>query len=211
MLVLVGLLVVVAVVAWACSSGSSGPGRTSNAQSNEASPSAAPVLAGLPALTPTPKPSQSPSPSPSKRSQTPKPKPAARERAPGEPCDSKDLVLNLQGKTEVYGAGGRPAFMLTLVNTGKVMCTTDVGPRSVEIRITSGSDRVWSSADCISGDGVDIQRLERGIPYVRTIEWDRRRSARDCSADRAEARPGTYVVGVRAAKLKAPKAVFHLR
>ncbi|MFB9962746.1 hypothetical protein [Sinosporangium siamense] len=206
MLVLVALLVVVAVVAWACSRSASGPQRSAAPLST---PASEPVLANLPSLTPTPSPSLGAS---QTRSQSPKAtKAAPRPKRPGEPCAERDLVLNLEGRTEVYTGDSRPGFMLTLVNTGKVMCTTDVGPRAVEIRITSGEDRVWSSADCISGDGLDIQRLERGIPYVRMIEWDRRRSGRDCVGDRTAARPGTYVVGVRAGKLTAPKAVFHLR
>ncbi|GAA3122734.1 hypothetical protein GCM10010466_12080 [Planomonospora alba] len=201
---LVAVLVVVAIVAWACSA-AGGPENTSKADAAPAgSPTPTPVLSGLPVVTVTPTPA----------ARTPSPKPATptpRPKRPGEPCEPADLVLNLLGEGEVHAAGSLPRFILTLVNTGEVMCTADVGPRALEVRITSGSDRVWSSADCLSGETEDLHRLERGIPYVRQFAWDRRRSGSDCRAKRTEARPGTYVAVVKAARLKSDKVVFHLR
>ncbi|MCG5215362.1 hypothetical protein [Streptosporangium sp. KLBMP 9127] len=206
MALLVGVLVVVAVVAWACTS-TSGPKRSSNSAA-PAPTSPEPILASLQA-TPTPAPAptltSTISPKPSK------PKPTIEPRRAGDTCDPGDLVLSLQGTQEVYLGDSRPRFMITLVNTGRLMCTADVGPRAMEIRITSGSDRIWSSSDCISGEGVQVRRLERGIPYVRPVEWDRHRSARDCAAKRSDARTGTYVAAVHSTDLKTPKTVFHLR
>ncbi|MBG0826745.1 hypothetical protein HS041_03010 [Planomonospora sp. ID67723] len=208
---LIAVLVVVAVVAWACSS-SSGPQNSSTPQAAGESPAPGGLLAGLPTVTVTP--AVPPAAAPASHSPTPTPKPAKptpRPKRPGDACDTADLVLSLQGEGEVYGAPDRPRFVLTLVNTGKVMCTTDVGPRTLEIRITSGDDRVWSSADCVSGETDDLHRLERGIPYVQVTEWDRHRSGSDCRAKRAAARPGTYVAVVQAPGMKSRKVVFHLR
>ncbi|MFJ2032865.1 hypothetical protein [Streptosporangium sp. NPDC087985] len=202
MAALIGVLVVVAVVVWACSS--SGPEKTSKVQaplSGSLTPD--PIVTVLPTVTVTP----SPSPTSTHRVA----KATVRAKRPGDACDSPDLVLNMQGRGDVYGPGSRPRFLLTLVNIGKVMCTADVGPRAMEVRITSGSDRVWSSADCVSGDVDDIRRLERGIPYVREIEWDRRRSGGDCTAKRDGVQAGTYVAVVHSPGLKSHKSVFHLR
>ncbi|MEV0379191.1 hypothetical protein [Nonomuraea sp. NPDC050643] len=206
MSVLVAVLVVVAVVAWACSSGGSGPGRTSSAQSTPSvTPAADPLLAGLRTLamgTASPSPTQA----------TPKASPSARPRRPGEMCTEQDLVLSLQGgKEQIYAGDSRPGFMVTLVNTGPVMCKADVGPRAMEVRITSGADRIWSTADCVSGAGTDVQELQRGVPYVRALEWDRRRSSSDCRATPATALPGTYVATVRMGRMRSAKGVFHLR
>ncbi len=207
--VLVAVLVVVAVVAWACSAGGSGPGRSSSAQSSPSatagtSPAVDPLLAGLRTLamgTATPSPSPSPKPSPTKR-----------PKRPGEPCSEEDLVLSLQsGKEQIYAGNARPSFLVTLVNTGSVMCKADVGPRAMEIRITSGADRIWSTADCVSGEGTEIRELQRGVPYVRSLEWDRRRSSPDCRATPAAALPGTYVAVARMGKMRTTKGVFHLR
>ncbi|WP_433247414.1 hypothetical protein ACQPYK_46970 [Streptosporangium sp. CA-135522] len=202
MAALVGVLVVVAIVAWACSS--SEPERSSDVQAQlDGPPTPDPIVTVLPTVTITP----SPSPTATRRSA----RPAAGAKRPGDACDSSDLVLNMQGQGDVYTLGSQPRFILTLVNIGKVMCTTDVGPRAMEVRITSGSDRVWSSADCVSGDTDDIRKLDRGIPYVREVEWDRRRSGGDCTAEREGARAGTYVAVVRSSGLRSPKTVFHLR
>ncbi|MEV0235154.1 hypothetical protein [Nonomuraea sp. NPDC050786] len=207
MSVLVAVLVVVAVVAWACSSGGSGPERASSAQTSpSATPVVDPLLAGLRTLAMG---TASPSPTPTT---TPTATSAAPPRRPGEPCATEDLVLSLQGgKEEIYSAGARPTFMVTLVNTGPVMCTTDVGPRAMEVRITSGEDRIWSTADCVSGVSSEIKKLQRGVPYVRALEWDRHRSSTDCRATPATALPGTYVATVHMGELRSPKGVFHLR
>ncbi|NUW32539.1 hypothetical protein HTZ77_14015 [Nonomuraea sp. SMC257] len=213
MSVLIAVLVVVAVVAWACSSGADGPQRSSSAESSAGeSPSADPLLAGLRTLalgtaTPTPQPSPN-------RDATPAAAAAAAGAGPdrpGQPCAEDDLVLSLQGKQDVYTGGAWPNFLVTLVNTGPVMCRADVGPRALEVRITSGEDRIWSTADCVSGPAGEQRELERGIPYVRTLDWDRRRSSADCRTTPASALPGTYVAVARMGKLKSPKGVFHLR
>ncbi len=120
-------------------------------------------------------------------------------------------MLSLRGGQDVYGEAARPSFLLTMVSTGDVACTVDVGPRTLETRITSGQDRVWSTADCVSGAGVDIQLLKRGVPYVRMIQWDRHRSGQDCTTARDPARAGTYVALAQSGGLKSSKVVFHLR
>ncbi|GAA2903075.1 hypothetical protein GCM10020220_110450 [Nonomuraea rubra] len=213
MSVLVAVLVVVAVVAWACSSGGSGPERTSSAQSSpsasgstaaKTTPAVDPLLAGLRTLAMG---TASPSPTP-----TPKAAPSERPRRPGEPCEEKDLVLSLQGgREEIYAGDARPTFLVTLVNTGSVMCKADVGPRAMEIKITSGADRIWSTADCVSGPGTEVKELQRGVPYVRSLEWDRRRSSSDCRSTPPAALPGTYVAVARMGKMRTNKGVFHLR
>ncbi|MEV1167307.1 hypothetical protein [Nonomuraea sp. NPDC049784] len=207
MSVLVAVLVVVAVVAWACSSGGSGPERASSAQTSpSATPVVDPLLAGLRTLAMG---TASPSPTPTT---TPTATVAAAPKRPGDPCAKEDLVLSLQGgKEEIYSAGARPTFMVTLVNIGPVMCTADVGPRAMEVRITSGEDRIWSTADCVSGVGSELKKLQRGVPYVRSLEWDRHRSSTDCRATPATALPGTYVATVHMGELRTPKGVFHLR
>ncbi|MBT2233097.1 hypothetical protein [Nonomuraea sp. NEAU-A123] len=206
MSVLVAVLVVVAVVAWACSSGGSGPQRPSSTQSSvSVSPTAAdPLLAGLHTMTmdtATP----SPTPSPSKAT------PAALPKRPGDPCSEGDLVLSMQGKQDVYAPGVQPNFLISLVNTGPVMCSADVGPRSMEVRITSGADRIWSTSDCVSGEAAQVKQLQRGVPFVRSLDWDRRRSSSDCRTDPPAALPGTYVAVARMGKLRSPMGVFQLR
>ncbi|MET9064807.1 hypothetical protein ACWDR1_05945 [Streptosporangium sandarakinum] len=202
---LIGVLVVVAVVAWACSSSKPERPRKEGSADRAAGPDA--VSAALPTVTVTTSPGtpSPPSPSPSPSSS------AAAAGRPGGSCSPADLVLSVRGTGEIYGPGVQPKFLLTLVNTGETPCRADVGPRAMEVRITSGADRVWSSADCVSGGTDDFHRLERGVPYVREVVWDRRRSGADCAIEGAAARPGTYVAAVGTPSLKGDRAVFHLR
>ncbi|MEU1877831.1 hypothetical protein ABZ470_10995 [Streptosporangium sp. NPDC020072] len=212
MVALLGVLMVVALVAWACSAGGQDDDPRANGTAT-GSPSPDPVLALLPAvtITPTPPSPRSPEATPSPKAAVVKAKPKVQIRRPGQTCDPSDLVLDIRGRSEVYPGGSRPQFIVTLVNTNKVMCTADVGARALEVRITSGDDRIWSSADCVSGEAEEIRRLDRGIPYVRQIDWNRHRSGSDCSAHRPAAKAGTYVAMVRTPDLKSHKAVFHLR
>ncbi|MCK2213936.1 hypothetical protein MF672_009055 [Actinomadura sp. ATCC 31491] len=209
MSVLVAVLVVVAVVAWACSSGGEGgPEQSSEAKASpSATPAVDPLLAGLRTLAMG---TASPSPTPTSSG---RPTPAtSRYKRPGAPCAEEDLVLSLQGgKDQIYAADVRPSFIVTLVNTGPVMCRADVGPRAMEIRITSGQDRIWSTADCVSGVANDVAELQRGVPYVRSLSWDRRRSSADCRSTPPAALPGTYVATARFGRLRSTKGVFHLR
>ncbi|WP_066366256.1 hypothetical protein [Herbidospora mongoliensis] len=202
-LVLTGMLVVGAVVAWACTSGPDTP-LTGAAPAKGASDA---LIVSLPSP-PAPSPSASGTPTPS-ASPSPSPKPG--EKREGDTCSPKNLVVSLTAGREIYTGADRPGFMLTVVNTAKSPCKVDVGPRALEMRITSGPARIWSTADCVAGSGIDRQTLKRGIPYVRPIEWDRNRSGDSCAAKTSVAGKGTYVAIARAGNLRSQKNVFHLR
>jgi hypothetical protein len=93
-----------------------------------------------------------------------------------------------------------------VVNTGRRGCTFDVGPKALQIRIASGNDRVWSSAQCVSGTGSTLQMLRRGVPYLATVDWDRKR----CDGS-SKAQPGTYVITATANGAKPRREIFRLR
>ncbi|RSN46961.1 hypothetical protein [Actinomadura sp. WAC 06369] len=123
--------------------------------------------------------------------------------APGEDgaaCRDDDIVVTLGAADERYAGGKRPAFRVTVVNTAENTCRFD--PGSLDLRITSGDDRIWSSAECRGGDAAR-ESLRRGVPYVREIVWDRRRG---CGGDAARA--GTYVAHLHGGKGK--RQVFRL-
>ncbi|MBC6459835.1 hypothetical protein HKK72_18365 [Actinomadura sp. HBU206391] len=129
----------------------------------------------------------------------------------GDACAPGDVVVNLDSKADAYRGKARPQFLISVVNTGKRPCTFGVGPKELELRVTSGPDRIWSSAHCARGDGSSIRLLKRGIPYAETVTWDRKRSANGCGGSRSLARPGTYVVAVKADHQRPKREVFRLR
>ncbi|WP_283139205.1 hypothetical protein [Rhizohabitans arisaemae] len=201
---LIVVLVVVAVIAWACSGSSEE--RSPSSAGSSALPTPVALDPAAVAAAPTPVPTVTVT---TVAKPTAAPSPAAK--APGDVCDPKNVVVSLIGSGTTYPDGMLPRFILTVVNTGEQACSMDVGPRAVELLITSGRDRIWSSADCVSGEGASLRKFARGVPYVRVVDWDRRRSAQDCRRERAEALPGTYVAVVRAGQHRTGKSVFLLR
>lgn len=212
-----GVLGIVALLAWACS-GSGGDDDKQQVAERSARPSASPVATVTVTVTPTPSPSAStgtPSPSGSASrsvsgSATPSASPSPAKLGPDDPCDAGDVVVTADLGGETYHSGQQPTFTYTVVNTGKRTCTYDVGPKSLELRITSGSDRIWSSGDCAKGVA-DTEKLKRGVPYTRTVTWNRTRSTPSCHRTHQKALPGTYVVRLRGDHIKTRSHVFYLR
>ena len=212
-----GVLAVVALLAWACS-GSGGDDDKQQAAVQSARPSASPMATVTVTVTPTPSasassgtPSPSGSASPSASgSASPSGSPSPAKLGPGDPCGTGDVVVTSDLGGETYHSGHQPTFTYTLVNTGKRTCTYDVGPRGLELRVTSGHDRIWSSGDCAKGVS-DSKRLKRGVPYTRTVTWNRTRSTPACDRTHKKALPGTYVVKLRGDHVKTRSHVFYLR
>lgn len=125
----------------------------------------------------------------------------------GGACAKEDLVVGLTMTRDVFVGAQRPRFIATIVNVGPGACTFD---GDLDVRVTSGPDRVWSSGRCARG-GSGRRTLLRGVPHVVTVTWDRRRSPDDCRARGLPARPGTYVATARSGDLKPARRVFHLR
>ena len=108
------------------------------------------------------------------------------------PCHPEDVVVSVESDREDYAAGVEPVFTLSLVNIGPSVCTAEVGTKTVELRITSGEDRIWSSTDCVEATAEPVE-LRRGVPHDVEITWNRTRSWKDCRESVVHARPGTYV------------------
>lgn len=192
--VLGGALAAVGVFAWACS-GPDHKKSTAQVRNAAASLSASPAPSApaqpgaIPTATVTITASPTVTPPPPKQS--------------GDACDKGDVVVGMTPTKTTYKGKEYAQFRLSVVNAGTRPCTFDVGGRSLQIRIASGSDRVWSSAEC--GTPSNIQLLRRGVPYLSTLDWNRHR----CTGPTAQ--PGTYVVTAKGPGVKAPKQVFRLR
>ncbi|PDP85997.1 hypothetical protein CQJ94_19855 [Glycomyces fuscus] len=112
---------------------------------------------------------------------------------PEDACRPQDIVVTFEyaeEDQEVYGAGANPAFRITVVNTAEQTCTVDVGGEALEVRIHSGDDRIFSTADCAEGE--EKRQISRGVPHEYTFTWERLRSFEDCRDTDTSARPGWY-------------------
>jgi hypothetical protein len=148
-------------------------------QSGSATPSAVSTADARPGTSPTP--------GPSPKTTMTKP-PLAM---PTGPCRDNDVrvVPDLQ---ETAYAGGTVRLTLRLTTFRSAACTWTVSPETVAVRLTSGSDRIWSSQDCPKA--VPEQQVvlrDREATFV-DVTWGGRRSDSDCSRNTQWAEPGYY-------------------
>jgi hypothetical protein len=71
-------------------------------------------------------------------------------------------------------------------------CTFHVSPQSVVVKITSGSDRIWSSQDCPSSIKPADVVVRSGVPTYVNVVWSGRRSDDSCSRNTNWANKGFY-------------------
>lgn len=226
-IVVAALLCAVGLIAWSCAApGDSGrrevgtgqPAALPRSAPPSAHTTASPDQGATVTVTAAPEPPSSRSPSLSSRSPS-----ASLASAPGGPakdarkrraCRRGDLRVALWADSEAYRTGERPSFTLR-VTAGR-RCKADLGPKNLRIVITSGSDRIWSSADCEQRRSTK-REVSPHRPYRTVVTWRRLRSAPgDCgeARERTRARPGWYVavaeLGSRNGQLRSKKAAFQL-
>jgi hypothetical protein len=111
------------------------------------------------------------------------------------PCGAADLQLALTSDAAAYPAGATATFTVAITNVSGQSCTVDAGNASLELLITSGPDRIWSSLDCAVAGAEGAERmllLADGAQEASAVQWSRTRSDESCSANLPEPRPGTY-------------------
>ena len=125
-------------------------------------------------------------------------------------CDPADLELSFIADAQSYPAGTDPVFTVGIVNAGDASCTLDASGAQREVVVTSGNDRVWSSADCQGETTEDLLLLAAGAGSPDTVAWDRSRSAEGCPADLPAPRAGTYRATATVLGVTLPEVVFTL-
>lgn len=101
------------------------------------------------------------------------------------------LKLSLVSSSHDYVNGEQPMFSVAIVNNGTADCTADVSAKSLVLTVFSGTDRVWSSADC--GDGKqDLRAVPPGGVQQISITWPRTRSVPGCTGGAPPVAVGTY-------------------
>ncbi len=214
---MIGVLLVLALIAYACRP-SDGASETSSNQAAIEDPSASP---SVPEEEPSEGRSEEPEEEPS-ASASPSEEPsedagkdddeekaedeeseesgeAAAPESPEDACRPQDVVVTFdfaEKDRDTYGGGAGPGFKVTVVNIAEQTCTVDVGPEAVELIIHSGNDRIFSTADCAEGKR-EKQQLTQGRPYEYTLDWDRNRSFTDCRDSSAKAQPGWYKANLK--------------
>lgn len=197
-LVVAGVLVLLALLVPLVTAGGDAPDTLAGA------PTAAPSAEGTPSRMPSADPSASPGASPSgSPGASPTPSTATA-------CTATALEVEPTAGEDSYAVGASPRLSLSITNTGTAPCTRDLGQAQVELTVTSGRDRIWSSDDCAPGGDPDVVTLEPDEPVVQSVTWDGRRSLPGCAGDKAPAQPGTYRVSGRVGDLRVDGGSFAL-
>lgn len=184
-------------------SGASGGGDTSgSAAAPRASASSTPAALSSPAP-PGGAASASPSPDPAQ---------SAGSTSSGLPpaCKPGEVVLSLFSSQDSYGRGQLPEFDVDVVSTAARTCAFNVGPKFLALVITARGKRIWSSADCVAGQGSLLTDLARGVPTVLPLSWDRETSAPGCKAASRQVAAGSFAAAASDGGLASNSVTFTL-
>ena len=140
------------------------------------------------------------------------PDPSAAPAAQAIPCTADDLTITTTANPRDFGAGSLPVFDVQLENVGSAPCSVDTAAAGTELLITSGSDRIWSSADCPDESPINARSflLDAGAQEAFQVTWSRQRSVESCTTVTAEPRPGTYRAALTIQGIESDVATFTL-
>lgn len=186
-LVLVALIVVIAVIAGIISAIR---GATKTAAPATSTPPAVSETSPSPSYSATDQPttvasSSSASPSVSAATST-----SATATTPVE-CIPNLLSLAVSGPRSVPTTA-KADLQVTITNSGSVACVFVFDTRFV-LRVVSGSDEIWSTADCAAWRATGTQTLQPGAAATFKTTWDRHRSQKECKVVPTTLKSGTYV------------------
>jgi len=106
-------------------------------------------------------------------------------------CDPGVLTLSVAGPGTVK-AGTTAPLTVTVTNSGTDACTFTFDSRFT-LKIVSGADEIWSTADCAQWAPSGSQALAPGSADTWQTTWDRHRSQATCKVVAATLKAGTYV------------------
>lgn len=107
-------------------------------------------------------------------------------------CDAEQMRVTLTGDRTVE-ADHTTTFRLSVINGSPVACTLDLDDSTFELKIYSGSDRIWSTDDCGRWLVAKAKhRLAVEKEYEWATAWTGKRSKSGCRTS-GGLKPGTYV------------------
>lgn len=110
---------------------------------------------------------------------------------PTGPCADSDVQVT----PSVDGAavaGQDVTITLNLTTADSPACTWQVSPASVVLKVTSGSDRIWSTQDCRAAVKPQSVVVRKDHVSKVGVTWSGQRSDDDCSRTTTWAQPGYY-------------------
>jgi hypothetical protein len=106
-------------------------------------------------------------------------------------CQPATLRATLTGKQSLKPKAHN-TFALSLINGAPIACVLTVNPQNFELKIYSGTDRIWSSKDCASLVKPTTKTLASQQALEWKMTWNGRRSRAGCKQRPEIPKPGTY-------------------
>lgn len=145
-----------------------------------ASASARPSTSAKPSTKPQAKPTAKPK---------PKPKPT------GTPTCPDSVVSVAADAKNSKSAAGKPVLIeVELENTASVACRVTVSAKSLQVTVSSGKDRIWTTEHCTAAINPGPFTLQAGKVRTLGIVWMGQRSKKGCPAGEQKSLPGFYAV-----------------
>lgn len=148
------------------------------------------------ATTPTPQPSTPPA--SASASATADPSGSATTTSEAEACSQESVSVTATSESKVVTVGQATKVGMVLENTGEAACTLDAGSKNLELVISSGAERIWSSDDCQSVGASRPTTVDPGAKLASEVPWEVVRSDKSCGTDLATLKAGTYQLKARA-------------
>ena len=110
------------------------------------------------------------------------------------PCTAADVTLTMAANPAKFAAGALPVFDVDIKQSGSTACLLDTAATGTELKITSGTDRIFSSLDCPADATINARQflLQPGANETFQVTWNRQRSASECATVSATPGAGTY-------------------
>ncbi|MGO1975217.1 MAG: hypothetical protein ACTH2Q_19850, partial [Propionibacteriaceae bacterium] len=125
-------------------------------------------------------------------------------------CAPETVRTTLTGAKSVK-AKEKQDYALSLINGSKEDCVLTLDADHFELRIYSGTDRIWSSADCAKTLKATEKKLKPEQAHEWKMDWNGARSAEKCTVDNGTIRPGTYVATAQFKGAEPTQHVFTIK
>ncbi|MEX0913469.1 MAG: hypothetical protein WDZ57_00825 [Demequina sp.] len=137
---------------------------------------------------------------------------ASGSLAVGRECTEGDLEITTTPNPFTSDADSLPRFDVVIEHVGDSPCLLQTAHEDSELLIMSGSDRIWSSADCPDQSPINEREflLEAGQEEDFQVTWPRTRSAPECATVTAEPAPGFYLADLSLQGIAAEQVQFEL-
>lgn len=184
----------------ASSSATSGSTAATSTAATSSTPSSPHTSATTPASTSSPASSSAPASSPASSA-------PATTANPNAPCDPAALVIDVTGPRRVPSGS---TMTITTSLAASQGCRLDLTKTPTEIKIYSGTDRIWSTKDCAADTPKAAQQLHPEQGATLTTKWPGKRSRGQCKLSSERLGAGTYVVTVQLQGAKPKQHVFQV-